>query len=198
MELWADVTCDEEGLINVRISDVQISIFASCKGFISYFTCTFSKMILLDVSFGIFAFMPQGWLFMAFVIICECLVVSKFLIKQWYNRKIYLSVAGTNVISGLLGIITSLKLNGGWYLVVWFPWVSSNEIDIHKRGALKWLAIYYVITFILSLIVEIATNILFLSKEYPKNKIVNATIWANIITYLIGSILLYSFSFNLI
>lgn len=25
-----------------------------------------------------------------------------------------------------------MALNGGWWLVVWFPWVSKHEVDIHS------------------------------------------------------------------
>jgi hypothetical protein len=154
-------------------------------------------MSLLNVSFGIFAFMPQGWLFMAFVIFCECFIVSKLLIKKWKNGKIYLAVGGTNIISGLLGIIVSMLLNGGWYLVVWFPWVSSNEINLSLTSEQIGLIIFYIICFIISLVVETNTNILFLKKRYEKKEIIKATVIANIVTYIVGSALLYSYSFGL-
>ena len=155
-------------------------------------------MILLDVSFGIFAFIPQGWLFMAFVIFCECYIVSKLLIKKWKNRKIYLSVSGTNIISGVIGIAASMRMNGGWYLVVWFPWVSSNEINLHYSQARNGLIIFYIASFIVSVLVETITNILFLKKDYAKKEIIKATIIANIVTYAVGSVLLYSYSFGLL
>jgi len=123
-------------------------------------------MILLDVSFGIFAFMPQGWLFMAFVIFCECYIISELLVKKWKNGKIYYAVAGTNIISGVIGFIASMKLNGGWYLVVWFPWVSSNEINIHNKQELNAMILYYIACFVVSLIVETITNMLFLKRHY--------------------------------
>ena len=64
-------------------------------------------MTLLDVSFGIFAFLPQGWLFMAFVILAEALIMSKYLAKKFYNRPIYVTALISNFISGLIGIIAS-------------------------------------------------------------------------------------------
>src|SRR6478609_5035363 len=109
-------------------------------------------MTLLDVSFGIFAFMPQGWLFMAFVIVLECLVMTRLLLPKWYNKRIYGVTTLTNVISGLTGILISMILNGGWYLVVWFPWVSSNEINPSDKEALKALIIFYALAFVLTLI----------------------------------------------
>lgn len=155
-------------------------------------------MIFLDVCFGIFAFLPQGWLFMAFVIVAECTIVAKMLAGKWYVKKIYKVVAAANIISGLVGIITTMVLNGGWYLVVWFPWVSSHEIDIHRKGAIKMLVIFYLISFIASLVIEAIINILILKKSYTVKKVVTATILANAVTYLVGSVLLYSYSFGLV
>jgi len=94
-------------------------------------------MILLDVIFGIFAFLPQGWLFMAFVILIVCVIMTKILKKNWFDKRIYGIAALTNVISGIVGIVISMILNGGWYLVVWFPRVSSNEINLSNRESLK-------------------------------------------------------------
>ncbi|HVY76120.1 MAG TPA: hypothetical protein VG890_14900 [Puia sp.] len=153
-------------------------------------------MTLLDVSFGIFAFLPQGWLFMAFVIILECLTMTRILLPRWFDKGIYRITALTNIISGLTGIIISMILNGGWYLVVWFPWVSSNEINLTKKEALHALIIFYAAAFILTLIIEIITNILFLRKHYLTKQIVKATIIANILSYAVGTIVLYSYSFH--
>jgi hypothetical protein len=153
-------------------------------------------MILLDVSFGIFAFLPQGWLFMAFVIMLECLVITRLLLPKWFDKKIYGITALTNVVSGLFGIIISMALNGGWYLVVWFPWVSSNEINPSNKEALNELIIFYAAAFVLTLIIETITNILFLRKHYVTKKIIKATVIANILSYAVGTIVLYSYSFR--
>lgn len=153
-------------------------------------------MIFLDVSFGIFAFMPQGWLFMAFVIIVECLALTRWLLPVWYNKRVYGVTVLTNIISGLTGIVISVALNGGWFLVVWFPWVSKNEIDLKSKGALPALMIFYLLCFILTLIIEIITNILFLKSTYTKRKIFQATLVANVISYAIGTLVLYSYSFH--
>ena len=153
-------------------------------------------MTLLDVSFGIFAFMPLGWLFMAFVIILECIVMTRLLIPKWFNARIYRVTTWTNMISGTLGFITTLILNGGWFSVIWFPWVSNNEINLTKHGALQFLIIFYAIAFLLTLIIETFTNILFLCKQYPRQKIIRATIIANILSYAAGTIVLYSYSFR--
>ena len=152
--------------------------------------------MLLNVSFGIYAFLPQGWLFMAFVISLECLIMTRILLPKWFDKRIYGLTTLTNFISGLIGIIISMILNGGWYLVVWFPWVSSHEIDLTKKEALQGLIIFYAVAFILTLIIETITNILFLRKRYQTNQIIKATVISNIISYAIGTIVLYSYSFH--
>ena len=154
-------------------------------------------MTLLNVSFGIFAFMPLGWLFMAFVIIIECLTLTRFLNNKWYDKIIYRTATITNIISGIIGIIISMVLNGGWWLVVWFPWVSAH--DVYTPGEtpdLTSLYIYYAGAFVLTLIIETTVNILFLRKHYPTKKILLATLLTNIISYAVGTIVLYSYSFN--
>ncbi|HPD94637.1 MAG TPA: hypothetical protein PLA24_01980 [Tenuifilaceae bacterium] len=155
-------------------------------------------MITLDVSFGIFAFLPQGWIFMAFVIFCECYLISKLLTAKWVNKRIYWVVAGSNITSGLVGIVTSMLLNGGWYLVVWFPWVSSHEINIHNKESLRALVIFYLVAFVVSIAIETIFNLLFLKKVYMVKRIIWATVIANIVTYLVGTLVLYSYSLGLL
>ena len=155
-------------------------------------------MIFLNVSFGIFAFLPQGWIFMAFVILIECIIISRILNQTWFNKKIYGITSLTNVISGLIGIIISMILNGGWYLVVWFPWVSSNEITLSNKESLNGLVIFYLCAFVLTIILESLTNWLFLRKKYKTKRILITTLIANAISYAIGTIVLYSYSFGLI
>ena len=93
------------------------------------------KMTLLDVSFGIFAFMPEGWLFMAFIILIECFTMTRILLPKAFDKRIFLVTTLTNVISGVVGIFISMVLNGGWWLVVWLPWVSRHEIHLSQKAA---------------------------------------------------------------
>lgn len=155
-------------------------------------------MILSDVSFGIFAFLPQGWIFMAFVITIECLIMAKYLAKKFYDKRIYIITTISNLVSGISGIIISMILNGGWYLVVWFPWLSSNEINLQHKKALIWLAIFYAAAFVLSIIIEGIFNIFTLRRDYSIKGIVISTLLANIISYTVGTFVLYSYSFGLI
>ena len=147
-------------------------------------------MMPLNVSFGIYAFLPMGWLFMAFVILCEAFLMSRYLIGKPLNKKIYLSATLANVVSGAVGIITSLALNGGWWLVVWFPWVSKHEVDIHNPQALRALILFYAAALILSVLIELLMNHLMLRKRYPFRKTLHATLIANAFSYVLGAVLI--------
>ena len=150
-------------------------------------------MILLNVSFGIYAFLPQGWIFMFLIILIECLGLSYSLTKKWKNKKIYKTVIISNLVSGIIGIIISIILNGGWWLIVWFPWVSDHEVS--GTEGFKWLAIVYLIAFILTIFIEGFINDLMLNKIYSKSKILKMTIIINLISYCLGSVAMYTYSF---
>ena len=81
-------------------------------------------------------------------------------------------------------------LNGGWWLVVWFPWVSSNEVN-----GFKGLAVFYAIAFIFTLLIEGTVNCLMLKKDYSKPQIIKTTIIVNTISYTLGTLAMYSYSF---
>jgi hypothetical protein len=146
--------------------------------------------MLLNVSFGIFAFLPMGWLFMAFVIVGEAFLMSKYLIQQKFNNRIWCSAAISNIVSGVVGIITSMILNGGWWLVVWFPWVSSHEVNIKNSNQLLGLIVYYFAAMVLSVLIELLVNHLILRKEFPFKKTLNATLIANAFSYFVGALLI--------
>ena len=147
-------------------------------------------MLPLNVSFGIYAFLPMGWLFMAFVMLGEGFLMSWRLIRKKFNKRIYLTAALSNIVSGAVGIITSLALNGGWWLVVWFPWVSKHEVDIHDPQSLRTLVLFYAAALILSVLIELLVNHLMLRKRYPFKKTLHATLIANAFSYILGAVLI--------
>jgi len=151
-------------------------------------------MILLNVSFGIYAFMPHGWIFMTLIILIECILLSYILTKRWKRKRIFITVTLSNIISGFVGGLISMILNGGWLLVIWLPWVSDNEVDIDK--GLNGFIVYYLLAFFLTIIIETIFNILMLKKEYKGAMIIKSTLLINIVTYLIGSVVMYSYSFG--
>jgi len=133
---------------------------------------------------------------MAFVILIECLTMTRVLLPRAFDKRIFIVTALTNVVSGAAGIFISMALNGGWWLVVWLPWVSSNEIDLSIKGELKTLIIYYAMAFVLTLIIETIINVPLLSRHYSTKKIIKATLIANILSYAAGTLVLYSISFH--
>ena len=147
-------------------------------------------MIPLNVSFGIYAFLPMGWLFMAFVILGEGFLMSWYLTGKKFEKKTYLTAALSNIVSGAVGIITTLELNGGWWLVVWFPWVSKHEVDIHDPQSLWTLVLFYFVALILSVLIELLINHLMLQKRYPFRKTLHATLIANAFSYVLGAVLI--------
>ena len=147
-------------------------------------------MLPLNVSFGIYAFLPMGWLFMAFVMLGEGFLMSWHLIRKKFNKRIYLTAALSNIISGAVGIITTLELNGGWWLVVWFPWVSKHEVDIRDPQSLRTLVLFYAAALILSVLIELLVNHLMLQKRYPFRKTLRATLIANAFSYVLGAVLI--------
>ena len=147
-------------------------------------------MIPLNVSFGIYAFLPMGWLFMAFVILGEGFLMSWNLIRIKFDKKIYLTAALSNIVSGAVGIITTMELNGGWWLVVWFPWVSKHEVDIHDPQSLWTLVLFYFAALILSVLIELLINHLMLQKRDPFRKTLHATLIANAFSYILGAVLI--------
>ena len=147
-------------------------------------------MIPLNVSFGIFAFLPVGWLFMAFVILGEGFLMSWYLTGKKFEKKTYQTAALSNIVSGAVGIITTLELNGGWWLVVWFPWVSKHEVDIHDPQSLWTLVLFYFAALILSVLIELLINHLMLQKRYPFRKTLRATLIANAFSYVLGAVLI--------
>lgn len=155
-----------------------------------------SPSLMLNVSFGIFALMPQGWVFMILIMLLESFIMSELLCKRKFTRRITASVFCSNFISGLFGFIITLIINGGWMLVIWFPWVSSHEIDLSASNALMGFIVFYLVAFVLSVLIEILINYIILGRIYPFGKILKATLLANIASYLLGSIVLYSYSFS--
>ena len=127
------------------------------------------------------------------IILIECLGLSYLLAEKWYDGKAYKTAIFSNLISGIFGIVASMILNGGWWLVVWFPWVSDNEVS--GTEGFKWLAIFYAIAFVLTLLIEGLVNYLMLKKDYKKTQIYRTTLIVNVISYAIGSLAMYSYSF---
>ena len=152
--------------------------------------------MLLNVSFGIFALSPVGWLFMAVVIVLEIFLMARLLLKANWNHPIGIAVLLSNVASGAVGIVASLALNGGWWLVLGVPWVSSHEVNLSNQAAVWGFVLYYLAALLLSIVIEAVVNYFMLRKRHQPKRIISATILVNLASYLLGSIVLYAFSFS--
>lgn len=148
----------------------------------------------LNVSFGVWAFLPLGWLFMLSIILLEAITISKMLGLR-LNAGLRIALV-SNIVSGIVGIVISLMLNGGWWLVVWFPWVSSHEVKTDNPQDLVFLAIYYICAFVLTLLLEYATNYTQLLRHHTPRKIAMVTLVTNAISYSAGTLVLYGYSFG--
>lgn len=134
--------------------------------------------------------MPQGWLFMMFIILMETYIMNRVLGKKGKEMRVFVSALAANGVSGIVGIAASLLLNGGWWLVVWFPWVSSHEVNVREPRALIGLVAYYLVAMVLSVLIEWRLNHAILKKIFPARKILKATLWANGASYALGAILI--------
>ena len=141
--------------------------------------------------------MPHGWIIIALVLFLESGIVSKMLMSKWFNKGIWIKVVISNIISGVVGFALSMGLNGGWWLVTWFPWVSSNEV---KREHLLFFSIYFLLAILLTLVIEIAFNLLTIgkTKEHSKSSIAIASLIANCATNLPIIVFMYLYSFRVI
>lgn len=148
-------------------------------------------MTCLNVSFGIFAFLPPGWIFMALIILLECWLASRLLAHKSFKREVSVSVIRSNLISGLVGIGISMAVTGGWWLVVWFPWVTDHEV---RSDALLGFTLYYLAAFVLSVLIEWVVNLFSLRAKYSRRAIFKATIFVNIASYVFGSLILFLIS----
>lgn len=102
---------------------------------------------------------------MACIIFLECWLASGYLSHKSINRRVCLAILAGNLTSGILGILTTLTFTGGWIIVVWFPWVSAHEIQLETGNEIFSFALYYIIAFILSVLIEGAVNWILLRKN---------------------------------
>ena len=151
--------------------------------------------ILANVSFGIYALMPLGWAFMIATILLEIVLFSRLASGIWWNDRVVVPVIVANVVSGAAGFGLSLLLNGGWWLVVWMPWVSSNEIDFSRH--LAAISVYYAGAFMLSVLIEGLLEQVLLMARFDKKATWRACFLSNLASYVIGSVAMYSWSFGL-
>lgn len=151
-------------------------------------------MQLLATSFGKYSSLPLGWIFMAILIIGEALIMSQLLSRRMSNPTVIFPTCVSNILSALAGAMVSKAINGGWMLVVWFPWVSSVEINVDEQNSLFLFIVYIIFSFIATVFIEVILNYMMMKRRGFK-RVMQATIISNIITYVVGCFALYAYSF---
>lgn len=92
------------------------------------------------------------------------------------------------------GFFVSEGIDGGWWSVIWMPWVSSNEVDLQDQFTA--ITTYFVCAFVASVAIEDAVEWFALRRRFPPRKILKACFASNVASYLVGSVM-YSWSFGL-
>ncbi|MBR5638427.1 MAG: hypothetical protein IKW83_01560 [Muribaculaceae bacterium] len=152
-------------------------------------------IILNNTYFGKYASLPMGWLLMACLIAIEVIVMSQILDRKYFKSRVAFTALVSNVVSGIAGAYTSIAINGGRLLTVWFPWVSSDEVNLSNDEDLFSFVLYYAVALVATILIELIVNCVFLKKRYEFRPVMRATIIANVVSFLLGSFVLYSYSF---
>jgi len=148
-----------------------------------------------NVSMAILILLPQGWAIISAILLLEVSLFYFLLKRQYKFGGLFWRLTISNLVSGVLGFLLSLRLNGGWLGAFWFPWVSSHEIKFMSL----YFIIYFLIIFIITLIIEIPINILLFKKLGIKWKTTLITsLIVNAITNIGCAFIMYLFSFNII
>ena len=148
-----------------------------------------------NVSMALLILLPQGWAIISAILLLEVSLFYFLLKRQYKFGGLFWRLTISNLVSGVLGFLLSLKLNGVWLGAFWFPWVSSHEIKFMSL----YFIIYFLIIFIITLIIEIPINILLFKKLGIKWKTTLITsLIVNAITNIGCAFIMYLFSFNII
>lgn len=137
--------------------------------------------MLANVSFGILVLHPIGWGLMLAVIGVEALLLRRFSGATATTQRYFLVSAVANAVSGAVGFAASIWLNGGWWLVVWVPWVTANEAGMHQWPK---LAVYMAVAYALSVVIEAAVVKLMLPRV-SLGRVLAVQIAVNLVTSLL-------------
>ena len=153
-------------------------------------------MLLFTASFGKYASQPLGWIVIGLVIIAEAIIMSQFLTHKKTNERVILPTCISNIVSGVATAFLSKVVNNGWMLVIWFPWVSSADIDLNNSQSFLTFTTTLVGAFLVTVAIEVLINWR-LMKHRGFKPVMSATIFTNVVTYIVACFFLYAYSFNL-
>ena len=133
-------------------------------------------MILLNVIIGFRYLFYIGAILLITVVLVEWLFLSKYLAGRWGRKKILLSVIVANLLSTLIGLTSFFSY--GWHVVS-----DLIKESIFPPEQILWFFMM-MLAFIVTIILEIPLNIVFLKRYFRYRRIIAATLYANIFTYV--------------
>jgi hypothetical protein len=134
-------------------------------------------MVILDIMIGaIHAILLAVILFIA-VIIIEGIYLSKQLSSKWLNFEIIGTVIISNIISTLIGIAGVLRI-----VLSWIEKFFGLNID---NPTIIGTILILIIAFILTILLEVPINVIYLKKSFIKSEIVKYSIYSNILSYIL-------------
>jgi hypothetical protein len=120
--------------------------------------------VACNVSFGVLAFSPVGAFLMLLVVAVEMVLLSRLTRTVSRKPNYFLLSLTANAASGLVGLMVSVGITGGWWLVVWVPWVTAAEASREQWPA---LAGFMAVAYIGSVAIESAVTMAFLRGVSP-------------------------------
>jgi hypothetical protein len=146
-------------------------------------------MISLDIIVGYYLPSLFGWAFLGFVLISECLLLSRYLEKKWYDKTVFLSIIASNVLTTIIGFILLDEKNSGGHLLNWIPVdVYHGDIRIARTIFL------FISSFIATVIIEALLNWAVLRKAKSKKQLLYGTLIVNAFTYIIGAMVIFVYT----
>lgn len=140
-------------------------------------------MILLDVIVGYYMPTVYGWIFLLLVLFIETLILSKFLKGAWNDLTIWKSVIISNTITTIIGYFIFDERHRAGYLLNWPPiYEYHGSVDLYTVKAI------FIVSFIVSTVVETGFNLFILRKSYSLSLIVGGTVLINFTTYAIAGL----------
>ncbi len=136
-------------------------------------------MVLLNMMIGTMDVLI-GFLVLLAIIIIETVFLSKTLTDKWIKSKIFYTVLFSNLLSTLVDFLGLLS----W---LWDSIVSQIKIifSLPQDFTSNYFVLgFFIIAFILTLLLEIPFNLLFLKSDFAIRSIIIGTINANLITYV--------------
>jgi len=136
-------------------------------------------MQLLNIMIGTYG-LQLALVMLLIVILVEVVFISKKLFQQFINLNVIIAVTISNSSSTIFGFLT---LGIFWRaLIDWSIEAFTLDID---HTSVYFKITFFLIAWILTILIEIPINTIFLKSKRIRSRIWTNTIYANIISYLL-------------